>query len=79
MQIICYNSHYTVHAHDIVYIVYSCMCFIVMVSILCCLHTAKLRLWTRGKFMQTEAVNCRLRVKCRQHGAKYRMRTADLG
>ena len=40
---------------------------------------AKLRLWTRGKFMQTEAVNCRLRIKCRQHGAKYRMRTADLG
>ena len=33
----------------------------------------------QGKFMQTEAVNCRLRVKCRQHGAKYRMRTADLG
>ena len=25
-------QHYTVHAHDIVYIVYSCMCFIVMVS-----------------------------------------------
>ena len=59
-------SHYTVHAHDIVYIVLTVVFHSYMVSILCRLHTGKLRLWTRGKFMQTEAANCRLKVKCRQ-------------
>ena len=59
-------SHYTAHAHDIVYIVYTNVFHSNGQYIICCLHTAKLRLWTRGKFMQTEAVNCRLRVKHRQ-------------
>ena len=66
MQIICYNI--TLYMRMILYTLctvvfhrngqYSC--------ILCCLHTAKLRLWTRCKFMQTEDANCRLKVKCRQ-------------